>query len=100
MSRATEELLAALSARIGGLDTTRRRVDHLVHIGHLPRRAGEQVYESLFLSCFTAFEVFIEELFLVLLVKPARAGSRGACAMPRVTVRSPGIAREFPPCQH
>lgn len=95
MPRATEKLFGALSARIGGVDRTRRRVDQLVQLGHLSRRAGEQVYESLFLNCFTAFEVFIEEVFLTLLVSPASAATRGTGAVPRVAVRSLSIAREL-----
>jgi hypothetical protein len=60
--------------------------------GNLSRRAAEQMYESLFLSSFTAFEVFIDELFLTLLVKPS---PNATGAVPRVTVRSFSVAREL-----
>lgn len=93
MSRATRKLFASLLTQFGSLDSTRRRVDGLVVSGNLSRRAAEQVYESLFLSSFTAFEVFIDELFLTLLVKQKDASRTGA--IPRVTVRSFAVGREL-----
>jgi hypothetical protein len=93
VSRATRKLFASLLTQFGSLDATRRRVDGLVVSGNLSRRAAEQVYESLFLSSFTAFEVFIDELFLTLLVKQKDASRTGA--IPRVTVRSFAVGREL-----
>ena len=57
MPRVTEKLFAAFLSRIRRLDSTRRRVDALAQANRLSSRAAEQVYESLFLSAFTAFEV-------------------------------------------
>lgn len=57
----------------------------------LVQRAADQMYESLFLNTFTSFEVFVEELFLSYLL-PA---SRSRKAIPRMTVRSPAVAREL-----
>jgi hypothetical protein len=51
------------------------------------------MYEALFLSGFTAFEVFIEEVFLYLLVAPHRGHTRSR-AVPRLDIRSPMVARE------
>lgn len=83
-------LLASFASRVRALDTTRQRVDNLVTAGHLSKKAAEQMYESLFLSCFTAFEVLIEDVFLSHLVSP-----RGAKAIPRVHIRSLPVAREL-----
>jgi hypothetical protein len=47
------------------------------------------MYESLFLSCFTAFEVYIEDIFLSHLIATHRTK-----AVPRVVIRSPAVARE------
>src|SRR5205085_5150881 len=77
--------------RVRSLDSTRKRVDDLVSSGHLTRRAAEQMYESLFLSSFTAFEVFIEDVFLAYLVKPRPARK----AVPRVRINSLAVAREM-----
>jgi hypothetical protein len=86
----TKNLLASFTSRIRTLDGTRQKVDGLVNAGHLPRRAAEQMYESLFLSCFTAFEVFIENVFLLHLVSP-----RISKAIPRLVIRSLPVAREL-----
>jgi len=95
VSKATENLFSSLNTQIRSLDSTRRRIDSLVFLGHLSRRAAEQAYESLFLSSFTAFEVFIEEAFLTLLVSSPSAGASRTRATPRLTVRSFAVAREL-----
>src|SRR5439155_7819955 len=84
-------LLTSFNNRVRALDRTRQRVDTLVVTGHLPKRAAEQMYESLFLSSFTAFEVYIEDVFLTHLSK----GRKSAKAIPRLTVRSMSVAREL-----
>jgi hypothetical protein len=94
VSRATDKLFATLNGQIRSFDATRRRVDGLVPPGHLSRRNAEQVYESLFLSSFTAFELFIDELFVTLLVT-STGPSTGIFAVPRITVRSIAIGREL-----
>jgi hypothetical protein len=93
--KATEKLFTAFVARIRRLDSTRRRVDALTRANRLSARVAEQVYESLFLSAFTAFEVFVEELFLVLLVGPPTAARANSAAVPRVAVRSFSVARDL-----
>jgi len=84
------ELFAAFDRRVRGLDATRRRIDALATDGELSRRAAEQVYESLFLSCFTSFEVFLEDVFLALLLTGG-----GTKAIPRLDVNSLTVAREL-----
>ncbi len=58
---------AGFNRQLASLELTRRRAERLVISGHLPRRDVERVYEGLFLSAITRFEVFVEELFLGLL---------------------------------
>lgn len=55
------------SAHLRYTDSTRRRVEKLHQQGSLYRKDVETVYAGLFLDAFTAFERFIEELFLGLL---------------------------------
>jgi len=77
------------------LDATRRRMEKLLTRGLIPTRAAEQAYEALFLNAFTAFEAFVEELFVGLMV----AGGPGSVVMSgiarRATVRTSRIAREL-----
>src|SRR6266702_2064149 len=86
----TKSLLASFTCRIRTLNSTRQKVDSLAKAGQLSRRAAEQMYESLFLNCFTAFEVLIEDVFLAHLV--SRTASK---AVPRLTIKSLPIAREL-----
>lgn len=89
-----EPLFETFASRIRKLDTTRRRVDELVSSHHLSRQVAEQVYESLFLSCFTSFEVFLETVFLNLLVRRSQH-STNLTVVPRLTVKSFAVAREL-----
>jgi len=75
---------------VRGLDATRRRIDTLAAEGRLSIHATEQVYESLFLSCFTSVEVFVEDVFLEFLVS-----GTAPTAIPRVHVASVRVAREL-----
>ena len=90
-----DRLFQPLVARIRSLDATRHRVDALVQSGSLSNRAAEQVYESLFLNAFAAFEAFVEDIFLRLLVSPTRKTRRSSAAVPRVSVKSLPIARDL-----
>jgi hypothetical protein len=51
------------------------------------------MYEGLFSGVFTAFEGFLEDLFVGLLIAGGRL--EGSAAIPRVTVRSHSVAREL-----
>ena len=94
MALASERHWSSFAGHVRRLDSTRRRIDGLAASGALSRPAAEQMYESLFLGCFTSFEVFLEEAFLALLVPPP--GSRiSARARPRINVKSLSIAREL-----
>jgi hypothetical protein len=82
---------ASLSRRFKSLNGTRRSIETLCRQGRLSRRACEQMYEALFLSAFTAFESFLEELFVALLVHGQGTGS----PRPKVQLRSAATARSL-----
>ncbi len=93
--RPSRTLAEALARRYRALDLTRRNIERLFDNGHISLRAAEQMYEGLFLSAFTAFETFIEELFVGLLVTDAGLYCQAIDVVPRLTVRSHAVAREM-----
>ena len=95
MQRRTEKRFALLVTRLRSVNATRQRVDALVQSGLMSSRVAEQMYESLFLSAFTAFEVYIEEVFLLLLVGPSTMAGPHSAAVPRISVKSFGVARDL-----
>lgn len=80
----------AFGARLRALEATRQQVDSLFESGRLSRRAIDHIYEGLFISAVAAFEVFIEELFLRLLV---RRPQKSTNVHPRIRVNSFLVAR-------
>ncbi len=93
MSRkSSKDLYDAFTRRIRSLDSTRKRVEKLHHNSILGRVAVEQMYEGLFISAFTAFEGFIENLFVGLMVGN-HMKQRGV--VPRINVGTTIIAREI-----
>jgi hypothetical protein len=74
------------------LNSTRVKVEELHANKLLTRRAVEHTYVGLFLSAYTAFEGFLEDLFVGLLVaKSGQVFHRGK-ATPRVVIRSKKVA--------
>lgn len=63
--------------------------------GVLPRPDAEQIYEALFVNTLTAFEGFLEDLFVGLLVEGNGLTTRQSAFGRRVTVRTHRIAREL-----
>lgn len=94
MSRQSFSLAQRLARRFLALDATRQRVEALVAGNMLTRRAAEQMYEGLFLSAYTAFEGFLEELFTGLLLSSDGLASSRRDVVPRIAVRSHRVARE------
>lgn len=95
MCRQSSELSDALGRRLKKLDATRRRVESLCVHGHLSRGALEHVYEGLFLNAHRAFEGFIEDLFIGLLVENGGCCSVRGDIQPRLSVRSHAVARDL-----
>jgi hypothetical protein len=87
-------LVDRLAGRFRSLDSTRKRVDTLGQRASLPRKDLDQIYEALFLNAMTAFEGFLEDLFLNRLV--SQTGKRlSPRAIPRLTVRSYSVAHRL-----
>ena len=82
-----------LVSHLNGLDQTRRKVESLFGTGALVRRDIQQVYAGLYLDAVTSFEDLIEKLFIGLLVGNVTSSHAGV--VPRVTFKSPIIAREI-----
>lgn len=92
MSRPSSVLAAALLRRLRTLEQSRKRVETLADQQLVSQRATDHMYEGLFLNAHRAFEGFLEDLFLGLLVE-GRGLSSGK-AKPRLTVRSHVVARD------
>ena len=93
--RPSRTLAESLARRYRSLELTRQRIEKLVGDGEISLRAAEHMYEGLFLSTFTAFETFVEELFVGLLVSNAGLYSETADVVPRFTIRSHIVARDL-----
>lgn len=95
MSRPSAIFSDRLTNSYISLDSVRQRFERLATTHVIPRRDIEHVYEGLFLKAYAAFESFIEDLFLGLLVESADIYSNKQSIIPRVKIRSYIIAREL-----
>lgn len=95
MSRTSNALSEALARRYRQLDGSRRRIEELFAKKEISRRAVEHMYEGLFLNVHRAFEAFMEDLFIGLLVDGAGLTSARRDIYARVTVKSNSVAREL-----
>ena len=95
MARNSRQLRETLGSRLRTLERSRAEVERLQGSGLLTMRACEHVYEGLFLAAFTAFERFIEDLFIGLMVD--KRGVKHSLAAPhkRVLIGTHDIAREL-----
>lgn len=81
--------------RYRSLEATSKKIEGLVRGGSLSQRDALSMYEGLFLNGYVATEKFIEELFLGLLIKDRGCESERDDVLPRLEVRSHGMAREL-----
>jgi hypothetical protein len=88
-------LAEALSRRSRAIEQTRARVEALTISHHLSSRAAEHVYEGLFLNTVTAFESFVETLFIGLLVSSDNRLHSKHDVQPRMLIGSHAVAREI-----
>ena len=95
MSSPSSQLADNLVRRFKALDRTRRKIANFETDGVITKRDLERVYEGLFLSAHVAFEGFIEQLFIGLLVSEQGIKSSRTDIVPRVTVKTHQIAREM-----
>ncbi len=95
MPRPSSTLADELASRFRGLEGTRRRVEGLALSGGVSRYDVERVYEALFLSYFSLFEVFIEDLFIGLLVEGRGLIATRPGVRPRARISSHRVARDL-----
>lgn len=74
-------------------EVTRSQIERLYRQKKVSRKLVEQTYMGLFLSSYTAFETFLETLFIGLLVEGRGYKQRGV--VPRISVRTHMLAREL-----
>lgn len=95
MPKPASELADRLNRRFRSLELTRAKIEILRNALSLSMRDVELVYEGLFLSAHSAFENFIEDLFVGLLLKGKRSVSRRRNIIPRIQVQSESIAYDL-----
>lgn len=95
MPKPSSKLADILIRRYRSLESSRLEVEKLLAKGHITRRAVTHSYEGLFLSAHVAFESFLEDLFVGLLVHNRGLESSRHDVVPRVVVKSHKVAREL-----
>jgi hypothetical protein len=93
--RPSSTLSDKLARRLRAIESSRNKLEALTARALLSERATLHMYEGLFLSSHVAFEGFLEELFIGLLVDGQGVESSRSDVGPRITVRSFNIAREL-----
>jgi len=79
------------TARLRMFERARSKLEHLLLTGHVSRHDVSLFYEGIFLRTVTSFEGLMEELFVGLLTGGITPGRN---VHPRVTFRSPAVARD------
>jgi hypothetical protein len=92
MAKTAISLADIFVGHLKALEWTRCKMEKLFSKGAIVRRDIERVYEGLYLDTITSLENLIERLFLGLLTR--RLFHNSSSVVPRVTFRSPLVARE------
>lgn len=95
MSKPSSSLAESLAKRFRAIENSRSQIEKLAAQDLLTRRSATQFYEGLFLSANVAFEGFLEDLFVGLLVGGQGVQSSRSDVIPRIVVRTHRIAREL-----
>lgn len=95
MPKTSSTIADILSQRFNSLERTRSKVERLHLSSKINRHDIELVYEGLFLSTQVAFESFIEDLFVGLLIKKRGLKSSRADIIPRISLNSHNIAYDL-----
>jgi len=95
MLKNSSDLSEELAKKFHTLDGVRIKITDLSSGKLIPRQIMTHLYEGLFLSAQAAFEGFIEELFIGLLVDGKGLISSRHNIVPRIKVKSHKIAREI-----
>jgi hypothetical protein len=93
--KSSRQLAEALATRLRGIERMRVRLESLANANHLTTDVVTSMYDGLFLSAHVAFEGFLEELFVGLLVENRGCDTSRSDVHPRVTVRTHAIARQL-----
>lgn len=95
MPRDSSILADIFGNKLKSLEKTRSKIVALQSRGLISRYAVSHFYEGLFLNSHVLFEVFVEDLFIGLLLNEHGFKSRREDVVPRVEVNSFKIAREL-----
>ena len=95
MPKPSSTLADKLANRLRAIEYSRARIEALTARDLLSKRATLHMYEGLFLSSHVAFEGFLEELFIGLLVDGLGVISSRSVVSPLVIVRSFNTARRL-----
>jgi hypothetical protein len=95
MPRTSRTLAEDFTRRLRRMEATRCSIEALANGEKLSGQAARQMYESLFVSACTGFEVFLEDLFIGLLVRPGGLRAPRVHACPRTPIRSYRVARDL-----
>lgn len=95
MSKNSSDLSAALANKFRALDKTRIKIAELSLRKLITQQVVTHLYEGLFLSAHVAFEGFLEDLFIGLLVNGQGIISSRKDIVPRIKVTTHKIAREI-----
>lgn len=93
MPRTSRELGDRLAQHFRSLNDTRAKIVNLASQNLITQNAISHLYEGLFLSAHVAFEGFLENLFIGLLVDGQGLISSRTDIVPRIVVRKHEIAR-------
>ncbi len=94
MPNNSSKLAEALEKRYLSLEFTRKKIDNLASKGNISRRDAERMYEGLFINAHIAFESFLENLFIGLLIHEGGVESGRPDINPRIEIHSHKVARE------
>jgi len=82
-----------LAKNFSRIENSRSQLEDLCTKGQLPQKITTQMYEGLFLSAHVAFESFLEELFIGLLLENQGVKSSRRDVVPRIVVKTHKVAR-------
>lgn len=95
MQNPSSILADRLAKRFRKLESSRKKIELLAGNGYLSNTATSHVYDGLFLNAHVAFEGYLEDLFIGLLVDGKGLQSSRSDIVPRLVVRSFSVAREI-----
>jgi hypothetical protein len=95
MPKSSSELGDDLARKFRALNNARVKITSLSTQNLITQQVMNHLYEGLFLSAHVAFEVFLEDLFIGLLVDSQGLVSSRRDIVPRIVVKTHAIARDI-----